>query len=145
MARVKLEFPGDNPLFIADIPVRINDINYGNHVGNDAVLSIVHEARMQWLRSLGWTELDFGGSAMIMADVMIAYRSEGFYGDIFNIELFATDIGSYSFDLLYRIRTQRAGKLIDIAHAKTGMLCFDYTARKKQAIPERVIALLSGR
>ena len=49
MARVKLQLPA-NFLFSTEIPIRISDINYGGHLGNDAVLSIVHEARIQFLQ-----------------------------------------------------------------------------------------------
>jgi hypothetical protein len=39
MARVKIDLP-DKFIFKTEIPIRINDINYGGHLGNDAVLSI---------------------------------------------------------------------------------------------------------
>jgi acyl-CoA thioester hydrolase len=128
--RVKIEFPGKKPLFQVQIPVRIGDINYGNHVGNDSVLSIIHDARMQALASMGVTELDIDGHGLIMADVMIAYRGEAFYGDVLEIALYATEVTDKTFDLLYHVRTTRNGKQIDIAHAKTGMVCMDYTTRK---------------
>ena len=85
MGRVKIKFPNDNPLFIATIPVRIGDVNYGGHVGNDAVLTIIHEARMLMLRSENYTEMNAGGNSMIMADVMISYKGEAFYGDVLTI------------------------------------------------------------
>lgn len=130
MSRVKLKFPNDNPLYIATIPVRIGDINYGGHVGNDAVLSLIHEARMLWLASHGYDELNAGGNSLIMADVMIAYKGEGFYGDILTVKIWSDEVTDRSFDLLYHISTQRDGQQKDIAHAKTGMICFDYTSRK---------------
>ena len=130
MSRVKLKFPNDNPLYIATIPVRIGDINYGGHVGNDAVLSLIHEARMLWLAGHGYDELNAGGNSLIMADVMIAYKGEGFYGDILTVKIYADEVTDRSFDLLYHISTQRDGQQKDIAHAKTGMICFDYTSRK---------------
>ena len=46
MARVKLELPAQFN-FRTNIPIRIQDLNYGNHVGNDAILSIMHEARLR--------------------------------------------------------------------------------------------------
>jgi len=46
MARIKIDIPSLQ-LTEIHIPVRITDINYGNHVGNDAFVSIIHEARMQ--------------------------------------------------------------------------------------------------
>jgi acyl-CoA thioesterase FadM len=59
MARIKLQLP-QQFIFSTLIPVRITDINYGNHVGNDAILSLLHEARMQFLNKAGYTELEFG-------------------------------------------------------------------------------------
>jgi acyl-CoA thioesterase FadM len=130
MGRVKLKFPDQKPLFSATISVRIGDINYGNHVGNDAILSIIHEARMQMLRHFGYDEMNAGGNSLIMADVMIAYKGESFYGDILTVRIYAEEIMTHSFDLLYHIATTRNGALADIAHAKTGMVCFDYNDRK---------------
>lgn len=122
------------------VPVRIGDINYGGHVGNDAILSIVHEARMQMLDSWGYTELDIDGTGLIMADVMIAYRGEAFYGDKLYVDVYATEITERSFDLLYHIRTGEK----DIAHAKTGMLCFDYSTRKITAMHDALKNRLTG-
>lgn len=130
MARVKIKFPDQNPLFSAIIPVRIGDINYGRHVGNDAILSIIHEARMQMLAGKGYDEMDADGTSLIMADVMIAYRGESFYGDVLTVRLFADEITDYSFDLIYHITTTRDGRTIQVAHAKTGMVAFDYNERK---------------
>lgn len=130
MGRVKLVFPSDISLYYTTISVRISDINYGGHVGNDAVLSIVHEARMRWLGSLGYTEMSAGGNSLIMADVMIAYKGEAFYGDELSVNIYVEEITEYAFDLLYRVTTLRNAKQKDIAHVKTGMVCFDYATRK---------------
>lgn len=135
MSRVKIKFPDEKPLTIVTIPVRIGDVNYGGHVGNDAVLSIIHEARMQLFTSFGMTEMDAGGVGLIMADVAIAYKGEGFYGDVLEVTIYAAEITSVSFDLLYHISTLRSGAKADIAHAKTGMVCFDYNIRKVTAMP----------
>lgn len=130
MSRVKIKFPDENPLFSCTIPVRIGDVNYGGHVGNDAVLSIIHEARMQMLADMKMSELDAGGVGLIMADVAIAYKGEGFYGDVLNVDIYATEFTTVSFDLLYDISTIRNDRKVAIAQGKTGMVCFDYEARK---------------
>ena len=144
MARVKIKFPEQKPLFTATIPVRIGDINYGGHVGNDAVLSVVHEARMQMLAAYGYSEMNAAGNAMIMADVMIAYKGESFYGDTLSVDVFAEELTGISFDLLYRITTQRDGAPCEVAHCKTGMVCFDYAARKKTAMTPAMSTFLTG-
>ena len=144
MGRVKLKFPDNNPLFIASISVRIGDINFGGHVGNDAILSIVHEARVQMLRSHGYDEINAGGNSLIMADAMIAYRGESFYGDMLTVKIFSDEIADRSFDLLYHISTVRDGKLVEIAHAKTGMACFNYETRKIALITDELRNLLKS-
>ena len=144
MARVKLKFPIDNPLFISRINVRISDINYGGHVGNDSILSIIHESRMQMLQNFGLKEINNGDISLIMADVMIAYKAESFYGDELIIKIYAEKLTQVSFDLLYHISTTRNGQTIDVAHAKTGMVCFDYEARKVANMTPVLRGILSG-
>ena len=142
--RVKLEFPNKKPIFTLQIPVRISDINYGNHLGNDSVLSILHEARMQGLATLGFTELVVGGHGLIMADMMIAYKNEAFYGDVLIICMYAVEITEKTFDLLYRVTVERVGMVKEVAHAKTAMVCYDYGSRKVVPCNEKLKTWLQG-
>jgi YbgC/YbaW family acyl-CoA thioester hydrolase len=112
--------------------VRITDINYGNHLGNDAILSILHEARLQYLHQLGYTELNTAGVSLIMGDVVIVFKGEGFYGDVLRISMQINELTSAGFSIYYQIENQNQKK---IAEAKTGMVCFDYTTRKIAKIP----------
>lgn len=143
MARIKIDL-SEKFHFSCEIPVRITDINYGGHVGNDALLSIVHEARMQFFRSLGYTEMNFGGVGMIMADVAIEFKSELFYGDIIIVSITAGDVSKVSFDLIYKMERQISDIRKTVALAKTGMICYDYEKKKIVAIPEEARQKLSG-
>ncbi|WP_242926455.1 acyl-CoA thioesterase [Pontibacter vulgaris] len=136
MARVQVYIPAHSH-FTATIPVRITDLNYGNHLGNDALLAILHEARMQLLQNFGYSELDLGGASLIMADVAIVYKGEGFYGDVLSINMAFDDINKYGFDITYHVLNQN-GK--EVARAKTGMLCFNYKERKLMSLPDEVKA-----
>lgn len=100
MARIKIELP-ESFTFSCQVPIRITDINYGGHVGNDTVLSIIHEVRMQFFNNIGYTEMNFAGSAMIMADVAIEFKSELFYGDVVIASVTAGEISKL--DLNYFI------------------------------------------
>lgn len=144
MSRVKIKFPAEKPLITLRIPVRIGDLNYGNHLGNDSVLSIIHEARVQWLSGAGMTEMNAGGVGLIMADVAIAYKGEGFYGDVLEVAIYASEITGVSFDLLYNISTQRKEATVTIAQAKTGMVCFDYDNRKVTTMPPALKSVLEN-
>jgi YbgC/YbaW family acyl-CoA thioester hydrolase len=143
MARIKLDIP---QYIIASfkIPVRITDINYGNHVSNDAFVSIIHEARVQWLQQHNYTELNIEGTSLILADLAVEYKSEGFYGDIIEIKISAGEISRVSFELFYQLSTQRNNTEIILVHAKTGMVCYDYTLKKVMSIPEQLKNLLAS-
>ena len=133
MTRIKLNFP-EKVIFSTSIPVRISDINYGGHVGNDSVLNIAHEARIRFLNSLGYSETDIEGMSIIMTDAVINYKNQGYYGDILKIDVSANDIKNNGFDLYYKMTNEKTG--IEIARVKTGIAFFDYTQRKTVRIPE---------
>ena len=80
MARIKLDLPERFP-FSTELQVRITDVNYGGHMGNDALLGLLHEARVQFLAHYGLSELDICGAGIIMADSVIVYKSEAFPGE----------------------------------------------------------------
>jgi len=141
MARIKITIP-DNKIASVKIPVRITDINYGNHLGNDVLVSIVHEARAQWLRANGYSEIDIEGTGLIMSDLAVEYIHESFYGDELLIDISAGEIARVSFELYYTIQTTRDEKIILIARAKTGMVCYNYAIKKVAAVPEKFKSLL---
>ena len=136
MARIKIDLP-ENFSFTTTIPVRITDINYGDHVGNDTVLSIIHEARMQFLKSYGYTELNFEGVGMIMADAGIEFKSELFYGDVVIASVAVAEFSKVSFDIYYKLEKEVAGKKVLVATAKTGMVCYDYDNKKIVGVPDK--------
>jgi len=141
MARIKLTIP-PGIIGTVTIPVRITDINYGNHLGNDALVSIIHEARVQWLKANNYSEINIEGTGLIMGDLAVEYTNESFYGDLLEISIAAAEITRVSFELYYLIETYRNDKKLVIARAKTGMICYDYAAKKVSAVPEKFKALL---
>ena len=133
MARIRIELP-QSFRFTTDIPVRIDDINYGGHLGNDALLSILQEARVQMLGSHGWSEMDVEGEGLIMNDSAVMYRAEAFYGDVLTIKIEATNFTQTGCDVVYLVTNRLTGK--EVARAKTGITFFNYVERKVVAMPE---------
>ncbi|MCH8905052.1 MAG: thioesterase family protein [Bacteroidetes bacterium] len=127
MARIKLKLP-EHFSYSTEIIIRIDDINYGGHLGNDSVLSIMHEARIRYLKEYEVSELKFGKAGLIMADTVIVYKSEGFHQDVIKVEVTATDFSKFGFDIYYKLVNKSTDK--DLAHAKTGMVCYDYEKKK---------------
>ncbi|MBL6444858.1 thioesterase family protein [Fulvivirga sp. 29W222] len=141
MARIKLNFP-NKVQFTTELTIRVNDLNYGGHVGNDSILTLMHEARFQFLRSLGYKdELTLGGDiGIIVSDVAIVYKSESFYGDHITIEVAIDDFNKYGFDMYYSIKNKQTGK--EVATGKTGIICINYSERKIAHVPKDLLAAL---
>lgn len=142
MARINLAIP-EQKIFSTEIAVRITDINYGHHVGNDAFVRLIHEARVMWLSSNHYTELNIEGASLIMADLAVEYKAESFYGDVLKIEIAVGNISRAGFELYYQIITTRDGQNILIAKAKTGLVSFNYEEKKVRELPVKFIELLN--
>lgn len=131
MPRLKLTLPETLP-YRTELDVRVSDVNYAGHLGNDVVLSFVHEARIRYLRSLGFTELECGGAGIIMTDAEIVYRAEAFHGDVLHVEVGLGALSSRGCEIFTRLRAPSGG---EVAVARTGFVFFDYQSRKVVAVP----------
>jgi acyl-CoA thioester hydrolase len=132
MSRIKIELP-EMFIFKTEIPIRITDINYGGHLGNDSLLSIIHEARLRFLSHLGYSESNVEENGIIMIDSAVQYKSEGFYGDELLVEIVVNDFTCIGCDFVYRLTNKNSKK--EIAIAKTGIVFFNYEKRKTAPVP----------
>src|SRR5436190_6322022 len=136
MPRIKIELP-EKFSFETQIPIRITDLNYGNHVGNDTILSILHEAMVQYFQKFGFAELEFAGVGLIMCDVAIEFKNEIFYGEKIIASVTAGEFSKVAFEVFYKLEKQATQQSrIAVAAAKTGMVCFDYSVKKIVPIPD---------
>jgi len=141
MTRVKIEIP-EKFIFKTEIVIRVTDLNYGGHLGNDSVLSICHEARLMFLKHLGYSELDVEGSGIIMSDAAIQYKGEGFHGDELIIEIGVSDFTKKGCDFVYRLTNKETRKII--ALVKTGIVFYDYILKKIATTPEKFKSKIDG-
>ena len=141
MGRVKLDMPSVYS-FKTELTVRITDINYGGHLGNADVLALMHEARVRFLRSFGYSEVDVEGYGTIMLDSVVIYKSQAFAGDILQIEIAAGDFSRIGCDIFYRITKKGTGT--EVVLAKTGIAVFDYANQKRVSPPEAFVQRLGG-
>jgi len=134
MERIKISLAGTYA-FSANITIRITDLNYGGHVGNDVFLSLIHEARLQFLQHVGYSELNFAGTGLIMADAAIEFKRELVYGNELKISVAAKGFDKLGFDIIYLMEVKEGENWLTAGKAKTGMLCYDYKSKKKVPIP----------
>jgi acyl-CoA thioesterase FadM len=138
MPRVQLE-PRDDYPFAMEIAVRTTDLNYGGHLGNDRLLALVHEARVAFLASHGWTELACAGVGLIMADAAVVYEAEAFAGDVLRCETALVEPTRAGFRLAHRLTRTADGAAV--ALVETGMVCYDYARKRIAPLPAAVRAV----
>lgn len=141
MPRIKIDLP-EHFGFSTEVPIYIGHINYGHHLDNAALISLVSEARVRFFKALGYSELDVEGVGIVVADVAAQYRSEAFHGEVLVIEMAADDFNKYGCDLVWRIGDKASGR--EVARGKHGIIFFDYTARKPATVPPAFVAKVGG-
>lgn len=133
MKRIKL--PNiTKPAFVTSLQVRIYDINYGNHLGNDALVSLLHESRVRFLKHHGFSELNIDGMGILITNLFVNYKAESFYDDNIDIYIGIGETSRTSIDLHYELRLQQTQK--EIAQAVTTIAFYDYSKLKVASIPK---------
>ena len=118
--------------------VPISDINYGGHMGNDKSLALFHEARIAFLKHLGFSELNIGnGVGIIMKYAYVDYLAEVFHGDDLEVQVAHGKQEGLLFELDYKTIRIPDQKLVFTG--RTGILPFNYHQRKVARIPQEFL------
>ena len=139
MARVVFELPSEF-VFSTDVLIYIGHINHGHHLDNAQLLTLVAEARTRFLRSMGYTDRDAEGLAMVVGDVVVQYESEALYGETLRIDMTPMDFNKYGFDLVFRITDAHQGRAV--ARGKQGLVFTDPQERRVRLLPPALLARL---
>ncbi len=132
MPRVKVSNP-EQFIFSMERSVGISDLNYAKHLDSVAMVNILHEARLQFLASLGFTEANIFGLGMMVTDIAIDFRSESFAGDRLIIDVGVDDFNRYGFDISLQV-TNSALETI-VCQGKFGVVFFDFDKHQIAEIP----------
>jgi acyl-CoA thioester hydrolase len=132
MARIKLDLP-ESFVFSTDLQLYIGHINYGGHLDNAQLITLISEARVRFLKSMGYTELDIEGLGIVVADHAIQYKSEGFHGETIRIQMQPQDFNQYGFDLFYRIDCLENPR--ELARGKQGIVFVNADTKKAARVP----------
>lgn len=137
MARLQLDFPDDHFVYTTPLTVRITDINAGNHLANDSMISMISEARARFLFQMGVPELSEDKTGIIVTDLATMYKNEAHARDQLLFEVGLMDFNKYGCDIIFRITRPADGRLI--ALAKSGFVFFNYDASKVVPMPSHVL------
>lgn len=133
MPRIKIELPESFP-FTTEIALYQSHMNYGGHLDNALLLTIVSEARSRFFKSLGYHEGNVEGVGIIIADAALQYKSEAFQGEVMVVRMAANDFGKNGCDLVWCMTEKESGR--EVARGKAGIVFLDYAARKVAPVPE---------
>jgi len=142
VARIKLA-PLDQYQSVYETAIEVTDLNYGNHLGNDALVGIIHRARVHFLQRLGASENNLGNgkTGILLADLVVNYKGEGFLFEKLGVESSIGEVRSKGFRMFHRIIAEQ-GRLIALAEA--GIVAFDYHKRNVVRIPEPFFSKISN-
>ncbi|TAK73873.1 MAG: acyl-CoA thioesterase [Gammaproteobacteria bacterium] len=139
MNKIVINLP-EKYIYSKILSVRIYDINYGNHVGHDSIISLLHEARVAFLRENNLSEMDIYGSGWIMSSISALYKSQAKYGDDLEISIGIGEISQTSIDFIYQAINVISKN--EIARAITKMVFFDYKKNKIMPVPKEFVNLI---
>jgi acyl-CoA thioesterase FadM len=134
MARLTLSFPEDQYYYTTVLSVRVTDINAGNHLGNDAMISMISEARSRFLFEFGVAETERDGTGIIVTDLATTYRAEAHARDELLFEVGVMDFNKYGGDVIFRITRPKDRTLV--AMAKQGFVFYNYRAGQVVPMPD---------
>ena len=132
MPRIKIPSP-EQILFSMERSVGISDINYAKYLDSIAMVNILHEARLQFLASLGFSEGNIYGLGMVVTDLAVDYRSESFANDRLIVDVGVGSFNRYGFDIGLHV-TNSASETV-VCNAKMGVVFFDFDKHKITEVP----------
>jgi acyl-CoA thioester hydrolase len=137
MPRIQIDLPEHffNAAFSTEMVLYLSHMNYGGHLDNALLLTLVSEARARFFQSLGYTELNVEGVGIIVADAALQYQSEAFHGETMRVRMAAEAFSKYGCDLLWCMHEKTSNR--EVARGKTGIVFFDYATRKIAPVPEK--------
>lgn len=132
MARIEIPLP-EQFAFTTELDVYIGHINSGRHLANEALLSLLNEARVRFAAHQARLHPELAALNWINADLGICYKSEVRYGERLAIAIACRDFSRYGCDFVYRVSAVADGRLVAVA--KAAMLLFDYDQHRLQEAP----------
>lgn len=141
MQRVKLS-PPETFFFSMERTVGISDLNYARHMDSIAMIRVIHEARLQFLADLGFSESNIYGLGMVVTDLAIDFRSESFANDVLVVDVGVSKFNKYGFDIGFQVTNRALDTVVCIANV--GVVFFDFDNHKLAELPGAFQALLEN-
>ena len=119
-------------MFIFYYTIKQEDLNYGNHVGNERALLFFQWARESFLRQNNLSETNIGdGSGLIQVEATVQYKKQLFLEQKIEVRITKIEIKALKIIFEYEIYSEQ-----DIAITGTAtVLAYNYEEQKVRKVP----------
>lgn len=117
--------------------VMVYDLNYGNHLAYDSLLSILHEVRLRWLKSINVELMENSitdSIGLLVTHLNVSYKSEARYSDKLEISMNVSNINKSRFTLNHIVLNLTTNMIT--SEAEIEIACFDTNIKKCVRIPK---------
>ncbi len=129
-------------MFTSKYEVRISDINYGGHMGNERALVVFQQTRIGWLKALGLSELNIGeNKGLIQRRANVEYLKEVSLGEVLEVKIYPVEIRGSYFVLAHEV-VNESGATVLTGNVTLG--AFDYQRKKLAKIPAALKEILEN-
>lgn len=119
-------------MFIFNYTIKQEDLNYGNHVGNERALLFFQWAREEFLRENKLSETNIGdGSGFIQVEATVQYKKQLFLNEKIEIKIIKIILKGIKIIFEYEIYSKEN---IVITGSAT-VLAYNYEEQKVKKIP----------
>ena len=117
------------------IQIRFVDLDQFGHVNNAIYLSYLEVSRLPYFDTIIGT-IDWLNEGIILAKAEIDYKIPILLKDQIKIKTWCSRMGSKSFDLSYSILKTENNQDVEVATARTVMVCFNYVKQISISVPD---------
>ena len=141
MSRPKLS-PPQSILFTMERTVGLSNLNYAKHLDSVAMIQFLHESRLQFLASLGFSESNIFGLGLVVTGMEVDYRAESFANDLLLFDVGVDKFNKYGLEIVTQVTNSATENLVCIA--RVGVVFFDFDNHAMAEVPRGFRELLSS-
>ncbi len=125
--------------FTVDLPVRISEVNYGNHLGHAALTSLIHQTKILYFREFNIDERNINGNGAIVKRLEIDYKGEAHFDDMLHVNVRVNAITRTTCILEYVVTKNEANT--PVTHVFETLAFINYESRKPVRTPDEIKAM----
>lgn len=119
--------------------IKKEDINLGNHVGNERALLFFQMARESFFQANGMSEIDLGnGFGIIQKNSFVNYVNQIYLDEVIKIIIEKIEIEKIK--MIFNFKIYKEEKLL--IEGYTTNLVYDYENRKVKKIPDNLLEIV---